>query len=144
MTPNIPAGRAKLDALRRVYRDRCAPLGLSAYETFFALRARIVRRFCDAVGAGFWQLDPREYGGYCWFFEMAFPSIASMQGYEPFIPMDVPGANDPCDDLNLTYDAKQNHRLALAELLRWRRDPFDFQPRVLHWDHPVWDRVRGI
>ena len=134
----------ELDALRRVYRDRFAPLGLCAYETFFAMRARIVRRFCDTVGAAFLQLDPREYGGDRWFFEMAFPSIASMQGYEPYIPMDVPGENVPRDDLNLTYDTKQNHRLALAELARWRQDPFDFKPRVLHWDHRAWDKVRGL
>jgi hypothetical protein len=58
--------------------------------------------------------------------------------------MDVLGAGDPRDDLNMTYDMKQNHRLALAELERWRQNPYDFTPRVVHWDHRAWNRVRGI
>jgi hypothetical protein len=140
----IPGWDHELDALQRIYRERYAPLGLNAYETFFALRGAIVRRFCDVVGPDFFFTDPREYGADRWFFEMAFPSIASMQGYEPYIPMDVLGANDPRDDLNLTYDMKQNHRLALAELERWRQHPYDFKPRVVHWDHRAWNRVRGI
>jgi hypothetical protein len=134
----------ELLALQRIYRERYAPVGTNAYETFFALRGTILRRFCDAVGPEFFAMDPRQYGGDRWFFEMAFPSIASMQGYEPFIPMDVPGENDPRDDLNMTYDMKQNHRLALADLERWRQDPFHFTPRVVPWDHPVWNEVRGI
>jgi hypothetical protein len=139
-----PGWAGELDALRHIYRERYAPLGLNAYETFFALRGAVVRRFCDVVGSEFFRLDPREYGADRWFFEMAFPSIASIQGYEPFIPMDVLGANHPREDLNMTFDMKQNHRLALAELDRWRRDPFDFTPRVVHWDHPAWNRVRGL
>jgi hypothetical protein len=139
-----PGWEIELDALQRVYREQYAPIGLNAYETFFALRSSIVRRFCDVVGQEFFQLDPREWSGDRWFFEMAFPSIASMQGYEPAIPMDMLGDNDPRDDLQLTYDAKQNHRLALEELERWRQDPYDFEPRILAWDHPAWDRVRGI
>jgi hypothetical protein len=139
-----PGWEFELDALQRIYRERYVPLGLNAYETFFVLRSAIVRRFCEVVGRDFFQIDPREWGGDRWFFEMAFPSIASMQGYEPAITMDMLGDNDPRDDLLLTFDAKQNHRLALEELERWRQDPYDFEPRVMAWDHPAWDRVRGL
>jgi hypothetical protein len=141
---DLPGWDDELNALSRIYRERYAPLGLNAYETFFTLRHDVVRRFLDGVGSEWVLTDPKEWGGGRWFFEMAFPSIASMQGYEPFIPMDVLGAGDPRDDLNMTYDMKQNHRLALAELERWRENPYDFTPRVVHWDHRAWNRVRGI
>jgi hypothetical protein len=139
-----PGWVGELDALRRIYRDRYAPLGLHAYETFFAMRGTVLRRFCDVVGPRFFTTDPKAYGAGRWFFEMAFPSIPSMQGFDPYIPMDVHGTNDPRDDINLTFDAKQTHRLALAELERWRQDPFDFQPRIMHWDNWLWDRLRGL
>ena len=74
---------------------------------------------------------------------MAFPSIAAMQGFEPYIDLDVPGAGDPRDDVTLFDDMKQNHRLAIAEVDRWRQDPYRFQPRILPWDHPAWDEMRA-
>ena len=128
----------ELTALQRIYRDRYAPLGLCALDTFFVLRAEIVRRFCDSVGADLFCTDPGAYGANKWFFEMAFPSIAAMQGYEPFIELDVPGADDPRDDLMVSWDVKQTHRLAAAEVTRWRMDPIAFQPRIIPWDRPAW------
>jgi hypothetical protein len=130
----------ELAALQRIYRARYPPLGLNALDTFFVLRAEIVRAFCDAVSPWFFQTDPADYGASRWFFEMAFPSIASMQGYEPFIDQDVPGAGAPRDDILLDFDMRQRHRLAQAELDRWRADPFAFSPRVLPWDRAAWRR----
>ena len=134
----------ELTSLQRVYRDRFAPLGLCAFETFFVLRGEIVRRFCQRVAADFFQTDPGDYGLNKWFFEMAFPSIASMQGYEPYIERDVPGRGDPQSGVILARDRKQNHRLAQAELERWRADPYAFQPRILPWDYPAWNQMRGL
>lgn len=128
----------ELAALQRIYRDRYPPLGLNALDTFFVLRGEIVRAFCDAVSPWFFQTDPADYGASRWFFEMAFPSIATMQGYEPFIDLDVPGANDPRGDIMLDGDMRQRHRLARQERDRWRADPFAFSPRVLPWDRDVW------
>ncbi len=128
----------ELAALQRAYRDRRQPLGLGALDTFFVLRGEIVRRFCDSVGDAFFQTDPGAYGANKWFYEMAFPSIAAMQGYEPFIDMDVPGENNPRADAMVTRDVKQVHRLALEELARWREDPTGFQPRVVPWDRVPW------
>jgi hypothetical protein len=134
----------ELSALRRIYRDCCAPLGLCALDTFFVLRGEIVRRFCDTVGNTLLCTDPGAYGANKWFFEMAFPSIAAMQGYEPFIDTDAPGTGDPRDDVMLMNDRRQNHRLAQAELQRWRQDPYDFTPRIIPWDHPAWDAPRRL
>ena len=128
----------ELTALQRIYRDRYAPLGLCALDTFFVLRGGIVRRFCDSVDNDFFRTDPAAYGANKWFFEMAFPSIATMQGYEPFIDMDVPGADDSRDDLMVSSDVKQTHRLAGAEVTRWRLDPIAFEPRIIPWDRPAW------
>ena len=130
----------ELAALRRVYRDRLPPLGLNALDTFFVLRAGIVRAFCAAVGADFFHIDPHEYGASRWFFEMAFPSIASMQGYEPFLPSNVPGAGAMRDDILLDGDIRQHHRLCREEVQRWREDPANFRPRVLPWDRPAWQQ----
>ena len=132
----------ELEALRRIYRDRYPPLGLNALDTFFVLRGEIVRAFCDAVSPWFFRTDPAEYGASRWFFEMAFPSIATMQGYEPYIDLNVPGANDPRDDIMLDRDMRQGHRLAQEELDRWREDPFAFVPRILPWDRSAWQRQR--
>jgi hypothetical protein len=131
----------ELAALQRVYRDEAQPLGLCALDTFFALRGAIVRRFCDAVGAPFFRTDPSAYGANKWFFEMAFPSIAAMQGYAPLIDRDVPGENAPRDDVMLSWDVRQVHRLAEEEVARWRANPLGFQPRILPWDRPAWQRT---
>jgi hypothetical protein len=130
----------ELAALQRIYRDRYPPLGLNALDTFFVLRGKIVRAFCDAVAPWFFRTDPADYGASRWFFEMAFPSIATMQGYEPFIDLDVPGANDPRDDILLETDLRQRHRLAQEELDRWRADPFAFAPRTLPWNRDAWQQ----
>jgi hypothetical protein len=124
-------GFGELDALRRIYRDDYAPLGLWAWETVYVLREQIVRRFCDVVGEEFFLRDPATYGAGRWFFEAAFPSIASMQGYEPLIELDTDGEGDPRDDIALFDDPRQGNRLAMEELLRWRKDPFTFTPRAL-------------
>jgi hypothetical protein len=108
------------------------------------MRDAIVRRFCDAVDSAFFHTDPGQIGANKWFFEMAFPSISSMQGYEPFLDMDVAGAGDPRDDVTLFADPRQNHRLAHAEVTRWRQDPYRFQPRILPWDHEAWDGIRAL
>jgi len=133
----------QLSALQRVYRDARPPLGLCALDTFFVIRGDIVRRFCDAVGEEFFRIDPGTYGANKWFFEMAFPSIASMQGFVPWIDMDVPGVNDPRDDLMLSWDVKQTHRLAIAEVARWREDLTGFQPRIIAWDRLPWEQPRS-
>ncbi|MGH2616589.1 MAG: hypothetical protein ACRDJC_15225, partial [Thermomicrobiales bacterium] len=118
----------ELPALQRIYRDAYAPLGLGAFDTFFVMRDEIVRRFCRTVADGFFRISPGEYGANRWFIEMALPSVASMQGFEPFIDPNVPGADDPREDAWLRHDPKQNHRLAQRELQRWRSDPVAYQP----------------
>jgi hypothetical protein len=121
-------GTAETDALERIYRDICAPLCLTAWETVFVMRGSVVRTFCDAVGPDFFGTDPADYGGSRWWFEGGFPSIASMQGYEPFIELETDGAGNPREDVILWVDPKQNNRLAMDELRRWRADPVGFQP----------------
>ena len=128
----------ELAALNRIYRGPFAPLGLCALDTFFVLRGEIVRRFCTAVGDTWFRTDPGAYGANKWFFEMAFPSIASMQGYVPFIDQAVPGDGQPRDDQMISRDVRQVHRLAAAELERWRGDPIEFTPRIIPWDRPAW------
>jgi hypothetical protein len=88
----------------------------------------VVRRFCCRVAAGFFRTPPVAYGANRWFFEMAFPSIATMQGYEPFIDPGVPGEDNPYDEAWLRWDPKQNHRLLGRELDRWRIDPVAYEP----------------
>ena len=63
------------------------------------MRGEVVRRFCNAVAPGFFQTDPAAYGANKWFFEIGFPNVASMQGYEPFIDPNVSGAGYPHDDV---------------------------------------------
>jgi hypothetical protein len=124
-------GLGEIDALQRVYRHTFAPLGLWAWETVFVMRDSIVRQFCRAVGPDFFLLDPARYGAGRWWFEAAFPSIASMQGFEPFIELDTDGPGDPREDVVLYRDPKQGNRLAMQELERWRRDRLAFVPRGL-------------
>jgi hypothetical protein len=95
------------------------------------MRGEIVRRFCRVVGPDFFHTSPGDYGASRYFFEIGFPNIASMQGFAPFIDPDVAGANSSRDDVWLTFDPKQNHRLARIELERWQRDPFSFTARPL-------------
>jgi hypothetical protein len=122
-------GAAELDALERIYRDEYAPLGIWARNGVFVTRAKIVRQFCDTVGDGFFRREPREYGAGRWWFEAAFPSIASMQGYEPFIETESGGTAVP-DDLALYDDRWRANRQAMKELQRWRLDPLAFRPRA--------------
>jgi hypothetical protein len=129
-----PSWGPEFSAFLHIYRDRCAPLGLHARGTFYVMRDQIVRDFCDAVGCEFFRTPLGAFGASRYLFEIGIPSVASMQGYEPFIDRDVPGENDPRDDIWLSYDQKQNHRIALAELERWRTDRFAFQPRAMYWD----------
>jgi hypothetical protein len=124
-------GRSDLDALNRIYRDRFVPIGLWAWETVFVIRNEILREFCRAVGPSFFEVDPGDYGADRWWFEAAFPSIASVQGYEPFIELNTDGEGSTRDDVALHHDPKQGNRLAFMELERWRRDPFFFEPRRL-------------
>jgi hypothetical protein len=127
----------ELPALLRVYRDAYAPLGLAAFDTFFVVRAAIVHRFCRTVADGYFQTAPAVYGASRWFFEMAFPSVATMQGFEPYIDPDVYGEDDPRDDAWLRYDPKQNHRLLRRELDRWRADPVAYAPVRMY---QIWTR----
>ena len=124
-------GTVELDALERIYRDRYPPLGLWAWETTFVMRESIVRHFCREVGQGFFLTDPSDYGADRWWFEGAFPSISSMQGYEPYIEIDTDGSGSPRNDLMRFEDPRQSNRLALEELQRWREDPYAFRPRGL-------------
>jgi hypothetical protein len=133
----------ELPALTRVYRGDFAPLGMSAFDTFFVMRGAIVRRFCDSVTKGFFTTSPGEYGANRWFFEMAFPSVATMQGYVPFVDMTVDGGNDPRADVWLRDDPRQNHRIVAEELERWRLDPVGFTPRRLReFPEPWWKQER--
>ena len=91
------------------------------------MRDEIAKRFCHVVDRRVLQSDPGSYGANRWFFEIGFPNIASMQGYEPYIDPHVAGAGDPRDDVWLRHDPKQNHRLAAAELERWRARPDQIQ-----------------
>jgi hypothetical protein len=129
----------ELPALRRIYRDTFAPLGLGAFDSFFVMREMIVSRFCETVADGFFTTPLAEYGANRWFFEMGFPSVATMQGYEPYIDMSVDGENDPRDDVWIRHDAKQNHRIVKEELERWKAAPFVFTPRRLA-EFPEWWR----
>jgi hypothetical protein len=122
--PDIPA-------LKRVYQDAFAPIGLSAWETIFVMRDGIVRKFCRSVGDAFFRTDPRKWGGNIWWFEGEFPSIASMQGFEPYIELDTDGEGNPRDDVAYIRDPKQGARQAMSELLRWRQDPINFRPHGL-------------
>jgi hypothetical protein len=128
------SGFGNLDALKRIYRDDHAPLGVWAWETVFVLRDCILRRFCDSVGDELFAIDPRQYGADRWWFEAEFPSIASMQGYEPYIELETDGAGAPRDDVVLYLDPRQGNRLAMRELQRWRANPFRFQPCALQRD----------
>jgi len=130
--------RDELAALCRAYRGDFAPLGLCALDTVFVLRGEIVRRFCREVDPQFFGTDLASLGANKWFFEMAFPSLASMQGFEPFIADDPAGEGDPREDLMLYGDRAQVHRLARAEVARWRADRTGFQPRIMAWDLPAW------
>jgi hypothetical protein len=131
-SPHVPwHGFGDLDSLERVYRETHAALGLWAWETVFVMRHEIVRRFCAAVGEEFFRLDPRTYGASPWWFEAAFPSIASMQGFEPAIELDTDGAGSPRNDILLYDDPRQTNRLAMEELRRWRQHPFTFAPLAM-------------
>ena len=131
-SPHVPwHGFGDLDSLERVYRETHAALGLWAWETVFVMRHEIVRRFCAAVGEEFFRLDPSTYGASPWWFEAAFPSIASMQGFEPAIELDTDGTGSPRDDILLYDDPRQTNRLAMEEVRRWRQEPFTFAPRAL-------------
>ncbi len=122
---------SELLALLRIYRSRFAPLGLHCRGTFYVMRGALVRAFCAEVDAAFFCTDPGAYGAGRWFFEIGFPNIASMQGFEPFIDQHVPGNNDPRNDVWLAYDVKQNHRIANGERERWRADPVGFRPKAM-------------
>lgn len=125
----IGSSEREMAALQRVYRGSHAPMGLHAKETFYVMRAEIVRQFLRDAVPEFLQLDLGDIGASRYFFELAFPGIAAMQGYIPWIDPDIEGANDPRSDQWLWHDPRQNHRLAAAELERWRADPFAFIPR---------------
>jgi hypothetical protein len=131
-SPESPwRGFVELDALRRVYRDTYQPLGLWAWETVFVMRAAIVRRFCEAVGWEFFRVNPPDYGADRWFFEAAFTSVASMQGYEPWIELETDTYGFERDDVVLYIDPAQGNRHAMEELQRWRENPLEFQPRAI-------------
>lgn len=129
---SIGTSEPEMAALQRVYRAGYAPLGLHAKETFYVMRGDIVRRFCNDVLPEFFSVDLGLLGASRYFFEVAFPSIASMQGYEPFIDLDIAGEGNPRDDVWLWHDPRQNHRIAARELERWRTDPYSFAPLPLN------------
>jgi hypothetical protein len=128
---SIGISELEIAALQRVYRAGYAPLGLHAKETFYVMRGEIVRRFCNDVLPEFFSIDLGLLGASRYFFEVAFPNIASMQGYEPFIDLDIIGEGNPRNDVWLWHDPRQNHRIAAQELERWRRNPYNFSPLPL-------------
>jgi hypothetical protein len=79
----------------------------------------------------FFRVDPVLYGADKWWFEGGFPSIAAMQGLEAYIDVDTDGPGSPRDDIAFYRDPKQGARHAMNELIRWRADPFAFQPRAI-------------
>jgi hypothetical protein len=122
---------ADVNALRRIYQDACSPIGLTAWETVFVMRDTIVRRFTAAVRDDFFQIDPATWGADRWWFEGGFPSIASMQDFEPYVEIDTDGAGSQRDDIAFYGDPRQGARHAQEEVRRWREDPLGFQPRGL-------------
>jgi hypothetical protein len=127
---------AQLDALQRMYRGVCAPLGMMAVSTHFVMREESVRHFCRDVDPRFFQEGPAAFGGDRFFFEMAVPNVPLMQGYEPFIEPGLGGTSGPASPegrVSILNDWRQNNEVVAHELEKWRQRPTRF--RTLHCEH---------
>ncbi len=124
------------DALQRMYQATCRPLGAMAVSAHFVMREEIVRAFCAKVDPRFFTLGPELFGGDRYFFEMAMPNVAAMQGYDPFIEPGLGGTHGP-PKLNgvasILNDWRQNNAVTAIELQKWKARPTRF--RTLHCEH---------
>lgn len=124
------------DALQRMYQAMCKPLGAMAVSAHFVMREEIVRAFCAKVDPRFFTLGPEFFGGDRYFFEMAMPNVATMQGFEPFIEPGLGGTHGP-PKLNgvasILNDWRQNNAVTAIELQKWKERPTRF--RTLHCEH---------
>lgn len=124
------------DALLRMYRSLCQPLGAMAVSAHFVLRDAIVRDFCERVSRRFFTHGPEAFGGDRFFVEMALPDIALMQGYEPYLETGLgglsrqPKRNGLASVLN---DWRNNQAVVSNELDKWRLAPTRF--RTAHCEH---------
>jgi hypothetical protein len=124
------------DALQRMYRSTCAPLGAFAVSTHFVMRDESVRDFCAQVDKRFFRYGPEPFGGDQFFFEMAIPNVPIMQGHEPYIEPGAGGTSgrsrmDGFESIN--NDWRQNNAVVAIELEKWRQDPTRF--RTCHYRH---------
>lgn len=132
----LQAHLAQLDALQRMYRGICAPLGMMAVSTHFVMREESVRHFCRHVDPRFFQQGPAAFGGDKFFFEMAIPNIPIVQGYEPFIEPGLGGTSglvSPEGHASVLNDWRQNNAVVVFELEKWRQRPTRFRTR--HCEH---------
>jgi hypothetical protein len=120
------------DALQRMYRSVCAPLGAMAVSTHFVMRDESVRDFCARVDNRFFRYGPERFGGDRFFVEMAMPNVSIMQGYEPYIEPGLGGTTgQPKMDgvVSIYNDWRQNNAVVAIELEKWRQDPTRFRTR---------------
>lgn len=123
---------AQTDALQRVYRATCAPLGVMAVSTHFVMRSESVSDFCQRVDRRFFREGPTVFGGDRYFFEMAMPNVPLMQGYEPYIEPGLGGTSGaPVVDgiSSVINDWRQNNAVTAIELEKWRKRPTRFRTR---------------
>lgn len=124
------------DALQRIYRGVCRPLGAMAVSTHYVMREESVRAFCRQVDRRFFQEGPGPFGGDKYFFEMAMPNVPIMQGYEPYIEPGFGGTSGPppFDGIaSVLNDWRQNNAVVAHELEKWRQNPARFRSR--HREH---------
>ena len=127
---------AQLDALQRMYRGVCSPLGMMAVSTHFVMREESTRHFCRHVDPRFFQEGPAPFGGDRFFFEFAVPNIPIMQGYEPYIEAGLGGTSGPASPesrASILNDWRQNNAVVAFELDKWRQRPTRF--RTQHCEH---------
>jgi hypothetical protein len=127
---------AQTDALQSMYRGVCAPLGMMAVSSHYAMRDESVREFCREVDPRFFQLGTEPFGGDIYFFEMAMPNVPIMQGFEPAIEPGLGGiSRQPTIDgvESILNDWRHNNAVVTIELEKWRRDPTRFRTR--HREH---------
>ena len=127
---------AQTDALQRIYRAPCAPLGMMAVSTHFVMRDASLREFCQAVDRRFFREGPEPSGGNRFFFEMAIPNVPIMQGFEPYIEPGLGGTSGPpkADGVaSILSDWRQNNAVTALALAKWRQDPVRFRAR--HCEH---------
>ena len=127
---------AQTDALERMYRATCRPLGAMAVSAHFVMREESVRAFCEEVDPRFFIAGVEPFGGDRYFFEMAMPNVPIMQGYEPYIEPGL-GGTSGAPKMNgvasILNDWRQNNAVTALELEKWRQRPTRF--RTQHREH---------